>query len=371
MSLLASFARAIGIAGDATSAVERTREALAAAERERSDAAKRLEQATAALSEAEQVYDADGSDALGDRVIKARNERDLASLKADRARRREEDARRALVVASHEAKMVSVEEAFEEALGREETARRAEHEARTSTAAALTGVLTVASDRDRQAHAALVDAAAKLQACRAALLSFEAPPAELDPERASELQARRAGHKAQVGAALAARLSVDAVKREIAPEVEIIVVAERLIEDARARIAEAVDRQRAEAARAQAEGFDVAPVHEGHKVAHLELARCLALPAERCEQHKLWEKITNAFALGYETWVPFGYTCAGGPYSTFDELLAFVLDSPVPQASTWRALIHSRAVAAGDVNAINWERAKDPAPQAHEPDDDD
>jgi hypothetical protein len=189
--------------------------------------------------------------------------------------------------------------------------------------------------------------------------------AALAPERAEELQAQSQRREEQARGALVKRLSVAAIKREIAPDIAVIIAAEKLIEEAHARINAAVDLQRSEAARAQTLGLDVEPMHEGHKRAHLEHARYLSLPAEGRQSGKLWEKFTSAFCVQNDTWGP-GYEPENGHHYTFDELLGFILDSPSPQASKWRAIIHARALEAGDPAALRWEAGRNPG-QAKKP----
>ncbi|WP_438040933.1 hypothetical protein [Sorangium sp. So ce128] len=277
-------------AGNPADAVVKARAALAAAERDAADAAERFDEREAQLQTVEGAFDEDPSDTSGAAVISARNARDLAKLQRDRAHRRQEDARRALAQAEHEAERARLTSQLDELEQRHHAALEGERRALAARIAAhpartIIDALRAAEERAARATAEHEKADAALEATTAELAELEAKVMAIAPERAEELRARAEQRNASARAELAARATLAAAKARFTPIVDLTLAAEALIRKSLADIDAVVDDARADAKRAQELGAaDVKPIDEFHKLIHLFHAQFMALP----EQAKHW-----------------------------------------------------------------------------------
>ncbi|WP_437983737.1 hypothetical protein [Sorangium sp. So ce117] len=268
---------------DAAAQVDGARAVLAAAERDTAETSARLAEREAHVAKVEAAFDEDPSDANGDAVLAARNARDLAKLQADRAGRREQQAREALAQAEHEAARARLEAELEEAERRHVAAIEAERSASAARLAAhpareLLEVIRRAEERQRRAQAENEAAGAALDASAVELAELEAKVMAIAPERAEELRARGERRAGELRQAQAERASLAAAKVRFSPSVELVIAGEALIRRSLADIDAAVDDARAAAARAQELGADIKPIDDFHKVCHVRHAQFLALP---------------------------------------------------------------------------------------------
>ncbi|MDC0680367.1 hypothetical protein [Sorangium atrum] len=270
---------------EAAAQVDRARAVLAAAERDAAETGERLAEREAHVAKVEAAFDEDPSDANGAAVISARNSRDLAKLQADRAARREQQAREALAQAEHEAERARLEAQLAEIEQRHHAALEAERSASAARLAAhparaVLEAIRSAEERQRHATAEHATAAAALDASAAELAELEAKVMAIAPDRAEELRARAERRTGEQRDALAARASLAAAKVRFMPSVELVIAGEALIRKSLADIDAAVEDARAAAKRAQELGADIKPIDDFHKLCHVRHAQFIALPEE-------------------------------------------------------------------------------------------
>ncbi|WP_437731286.1 hypothetical protein [Sorangium sp. So ce1335] len=270
--------------------IEHARVGLTAAERDTAETGARLAERETVLATAEASFDVDPSDANGAAVITARNARDLAKLQADRAGRREQQARAALAQAEHEAQRARLEAELGRAERRHHAVLEAERRARAARLAAhpaqaILEAIRSAEERQRQATAEHDETRAALDASAVELAALEAQVQAIAPERAEELRARAEDRTSEVRDALAGRASLAAAKARILPSVDLILAAEALIRRYLAEISGVVDEAREDARGARALGAsDIKPLDDFHKTIHVFHGQFMALP----EQAKQW-----------------------------------------------------------------------------------
>ncbi|WP_441289458.1 hypothetical protein ACSRUE_01460 [Sorangium sp. KYC3313] len=268
---------------EADAEVDRARAVLAAAERDTAETSARLAEREAQLSKVEGAFDEDPIDANGAAVIDARNSRDLAKLQADRAVRREQQAREALAQAEHAAERARLEAQLAELEQRHHAALEAERSASAERIAAhpareLREAIRRAEERQHQAQAEHEAACAALDASAAELAELEAKVMAIAPDRAEELRARAERRACEQRDALAERASLAAAKLRFMPSVELVIAGEQLIRKSLADVEAAVEDARAAAKHAQELGADIKPIDDFHKVCHVRHAQFLALP---------------------------------------------------------------------------------------------
>ncbi|WP_437709406.1 hypothetical protein WMF45_33735 [Sorangium sp. So ce448] len=267
------------------STLEIARSTHAAAEQEKRDTAECLGEAEAALAAAEAAYDAEPSEELGEKVIAARRTRDLAELRAKRARCRAEEAAAGCAAAEHAAAVAGLAADIAAAERALESASKAESEARgdvehANPAPALRQLMGFNCTRERDACAAHERARSAREASVATLEQLEAKLLELAPERESEIAGRRKARASRALEELVAGASLAAVRRELAPSVEAIIAAEQIIREHVARIEGTMGRARADALRARELGADVEPINEHHGIMNILEAQFRATPDE-------------------------------------------------------------------------------------------
>lgn len=347
---------------------EQARASLAAAERDATEATRRRDELAAALAAAEQDYDSDPSDENGAKVLRAREARDLAALRAERAGKRLEEARVALEAAERDVSRARLEKARAEAAARAPELRRAVDSARATVAranpaAALAHVAATFEASEAEARAELARATAELEALPVEVERIEAELVKLAPELADELAAARAAREQEARAELARRVSVEAFREEIAGDLAVIAAAEALAEKHRARAAAAFASYRSAAAEAKKSGIDVKPIWDGVLQVHILHAKYMAKPpAER-----------DAKAHAAELWRalhPEQYYGNGWAYVSHDEAIEIILrvHNYPDLLDTIQRISRERAYAAGDPYEISRRRqeaaaaARAPAP---------
>lgn len=322
--------------------VEQLRTAFGAAEREHTEATRRRDDAAAALAAEEQAYDIDATGENGAKVLRAREARDLAALRADRAAKRLEEARAALDAAERDMSRARLEKARAEAHARAPEIRRAVDSARatlarSNPAEAISHVVATFERTEAEARAALASATAEIEVLPGELGRIEAELVTLAPELAPELTAARAAREEQARAELARRVSVAAFREEIAGDLAVIAAAEAIADKHRARAAAALAAQRSAAVEASKLGVEAKPIDEPALQVHILHARYLAkLPAERdAQKHaaELWNMLLPD--RRYSGWARVSH----------DEVIDLCLSA------------HSRAELVGEVERIGRDRA--------------
>ncbi|WP_438020704.1 hypothetical protein WMF18_17220 [Sorangium sp. So ce315] len=337
-----------------TSKLDLARSALAAAEQEQRETEQRLEETSTALAAAESDYDKEPSGELGERVIAARRQRDLAELRAKRARGRAEEATAGCAAAERAAVVEGLEADIAEAARAIERASKIESEARAAVeranpAATLRQLFT----REREACAAHEKARSARAASVATLEQLEAKLLELAPEREGEIAGRRTSREARALEELVMGASVATVRQEIAPSIEAILAAEQVIREHVARVEATVERARAAALRAREFGADVEPINEAHGIMAILDAQFNATP----DEYKNIKTHGTAIALLSGAMVPdainrpeaftsYRFTLKHPPLTEHDRLSAYHVTRE--QIDRWMSYPNADAARAGE-----------------------
>ncbi|WP_438017876.1 hypothetical protein WMF18_01750 [Sorangium sp. So ce315] len=253
---------------------------LEVAEREHAEALRRCDDAAAALSAAERLFDAEPIEANDRAEKELRAARDLAVSRAERARQRVDDARAAVAVAE---KAVAVARLQKARAAVEELAtdiRRSSAAARTSYAGAMARSMSTLTRTDEQAIGTIAALRGEIAAVPDELASIERRLLALAPELGPELAGAAAAREEQARADLARRASLSGFQEAIAGDVSALLFAEALAAKARGRIQAALEAQHEAAREAGSEPLDRACL-----TAYIEHARYLAKPPAERDAH--------------------------------------------------------------------------------------
>ncbi|MEP7125704.1 MAG: hypothetical protein ABJE95_32540, partial [Byssovorax sp.] len=340
------------------SALDAARAASAAADAGLGEAQRLAEETRATFERASATFD-DGpadDDAAAKAVLDARNARDLADLRRDRAAKRADAALAEHVAAEHALEKSRAVGALDARTSDAATKARVLAEARRNRAApdlaeALARLVDYNAQRDDALRAEVDTARAEHVAALGAVDAQELALLDLAPELAEEIAAVRAARDDERRAELLEAASVATYRAAIADDVAIVVLAERLLASSTARIADARNVQIAAAKRARAAGLQAADLDEKHLQTHVMAARA-STPDERGRAGYAVREFCGS--LGWP-----GYTAATPSVMkvTGEEILEAYLGAARP-SEAGRAvcrLMHLAALRAGDVNARKYE----------------
>jgi hypothetical protein len=311
--------------------VSTARSAHERAQKEATDARKRLDEAHAAVDAAEHAYDADPSDAAGEKVIAAKNARELAAVRAERASRREESARSELAGAEHAQEAADAAATLDEARKVESATRAALEDARAAAEQAKAGpaiaaVLNFTATKERETRAALDAASEMHRGALDVLVSAEERAADGAPEMAPALATVAEERRAEERARLVREGSPEAFRDAVAGDVEVIAACVRLIEAHVERVRQVIGAQQEMVRRAAALGAEVAPLDD----AHAAVVALLALNEAKKGRGiggMLTDRILNAFQV----------PCGAGS-DPFGTVRALATSAPlVLMLDAWRA----------------------------------
>ncbi|WP_437992205.1 hypothetical protein [Sorangium sp. So ce145] len=316
---------------------------LEAAERERVEALRRCEDAAAALSAAERLFDAEPIEANDRAEKELRAAKDLAVSRASRASQRVEAARAAVAAAEKAVGVARLQKASGALMALEAELRRSSAATRTSYAGAMSRTMSTVARADEQATTALAALRGDLAALAPELASLERRLLALAPELGPELAAAAAAREAQAQADLARRASLAGLQEAIAVDVSALIFAEAMVARHKARIHAALESQHAAAGEAQELGATVEPVERVCLTALLEHERYLLKPPA--------ERDARAHAATLRGMI--------GPVGTTerlsdDDVIELCLNA-TSRSDLERSILHlqrERAFAAGDVNEI-------------------
>ncbi|WP_434048059.1 MULTISPECIES: hypothetical protein [Sorangium] len=316
---------------------------LEAAEREHAEALRRCDDAAAALSAAERLFDAEPTEANDRAEKELRASRDLAESRASRASQRVEAARTARTAAEKAVAVERLQKASGALMALEAEIRRSSAATRTSYAGAISRTVSTLARTEEQATTALAALRGDLAALAPELTSIERRLLALAPELAPELAAAAAAREEQAQADLARRASLAGFQEAIAVDVSALIFAEAMVARHKARIHAALEAQHAAAGEAQELGATVEPVERVCLTALLEHERhLLKPPAER-----------DARAHAAALWGMFGPVGTRERLSD-DDVIELCLNA-TSRSDLERSILHlqrERAFAAGDVNEI-------------------
>ncbi|WP_437647330.1 hypothetical protein [Sorangium sp. So ce362] len=331
--------------------VEQTRLALSSTEREQLDSARRRDDAAAALAAAEQAYDSEPTDENGAKVLRAREARDLAALRAERAGKRLEEARAALEASERDVCRARLQKARAEAAARAPELRRAVDSARAAVtrsnpATALAQVVETMQRAEEEARAELASATAELEALPVELERIEAELVSLAPELSDDVAAARSARAGEARADLARRASLEALRETIAGDLATAAAAAEIADTYKARALAALAAQRSAAVEASKLGLEAKPLADEVLSVHVAHARYMARSAEqrdaRAHAAELWKTL-----LPEQHYHPLGIK-----HISHDEVIELCL-----RACSGAELIrmiervgHERAFAAGDIH---------------------
>ncbi|WP_437590460.1 hypothetical protein [Sorangium sp. So ce1000] len=331
---------------------------LEAAEREHAEALRRCDDAAAALSAAERLFDAEPIEANDRAEKELRAAKDLAVSRAERARQRVEAARAAVAAAEKAVAVARLQKASGalRELETELSASIATTHASAATAlpravASLARTLASLASAEEQTAATLAAMRSDLAALPDEQASIKRRLLALAPELAGELaadiDAAAAAREEQARAALARRASLAGFKEEIAGDVAAMLFAESMLKKHKARIEEALEEQRAAARAAQDLGEHAEPIEAVCLDAHIRHARYLTQPSSQRDVKGRVAMLRKVFGLGTVT------------ERLSDEEVIELCANATSQSGLERTILHiqrERAFEAGDVNELRRRR---------------